>query len=309
MKSAENKTCITRLQFCSKTAFYINLAMKTSFVAFLNKHGIACASDCDMTLYALSKQEPVAIAVNPYSPIPWKSIINAYLCRGNIPLPTHFSDYVNDFAQYLPSVESKMKWAGLTAEETQVIFLGFGTNDLFPSAISADVLLNKASNILHCQIDEECHINHDTTSEHFAFDEFEDLLPALYGVNNSAMESLISLCNKQKDNFMEYKTRMETALKKVNCDVSLDDLPFDPVPSFSELTDKMIVEQQNQLNNVIDFFNMEDMVKAVETIIDANGQLEHLKNGDIGDPRSTKELAVITRTEGLVWIKHCLQGL
>ena len=43
--------------------------MKTSFVAFLNKRGIACASDTDMTLYALSRQEPGALAVNSYSPI------------------------------------------------------------------------------------------------------------------------------------------------------------------------------------------------------------------------------------------------
>ena len=48
--------------------------MKTSFVAFLNKRGIACASDTDMTLYALSRQEPVALAVNSYSPIPWDFI-------------------------------------------------------------------------------------------------------------------------------------------------------------------------------------------------------------------------------------------
>ena len=51
--------------------------MKTSFVAFLNKRGIACASDTDMTLYALSRQEPVALAVNSYSPIPCDSSINA----------------------------------------------------------------------------------------------------------------------------------------------------------------------------------------------------------------------------------------
>ena len=80
--------------------------MKTSFIAFLNKHGIACASDTDMTLYALSKQEPVAIAVNPYSPIPWDNIINAYLRKGCIPLHDDFRDYARDFAEFLKTVDS-----------------------------------------------------------------------------------------------------------------------------------------------------------------------------------------------------------
>ena len=60
--------------------------MNTSFVAYMNKRGIACASDTDMTMYALSKQEPVALAVNSYSPIPWDTIINDYLDADGIAL-------------------------------------------------------------------------------------------------------------------------------------------------------------------------------------------------------------------------------
>jgi hypothetical protein len=67
--------------------------------------------------------------------------------------------------------------------------------------------------------------------------------------------------------------------------------------------------QEKRLSTAIGSFNIEDMVKAVETFIDANGQLEHLQGGGIGEPKNTKELAVITRTEGVVWIKHCLFGL
>jgi hypothetical protein len=43
--------------------------------------------------------------------------------------------------------------------------------------------------------------------------------------------------------------------------------------------------------------------------VDSNDQLIHLKNGGKGVLKSTKELAVITRVEGVVWIKHSLYGL
>lgn len=53
-----------------------------SFIAIYNQSGIACASDTDNTIYRLSKEKPVAIAICPYSPIPWESIISQYLLKG-----------------------------------------------------------------------------------------------------------------------------------------------------------------------------------------------------------------------------------
>lgn len=282
--------------------------MTTSFVAFLNMRGIACASDTDMTLYALSKKEPVAIAVNPYSPIPWDNIINAYLRHGDIPLHNNFSDYVRDFAEFLTTIESKKKWAKLNYQEANVIFLGYGQDDLFPSAIDVIVFLDKTSNRLNCQIDEECHINHDKISDHINLGDIDNILPALYGISFSARDSLIDVSGKT-DDFKNFKARITKALRKANCKVSLDNLPSCAPPSFTKDLDDLQEEYQNQLNTGIDDFFIEDLVKAAETIIDANDQLEHLKGGGIDNPKKTKELAVITRTEGLVWIKHCLFGL
>ena len=36
-----------------------------SFIALMNKLGIACAASDDFTIYKLSSKEPLAIAVNP----------------------------------------------------------------------------------------------------------------------------------------------------------------------------------------------------------------------------------------------------
>jgi hypothetical protein len=94
--------------------------MKTSFVAFLNKHGIACASDTDMTLYALSRQEPIALAVNSYSPIPWDSIINAYVRQGEIAKHEIFGDYARDFSNYLSTVKINPDWKNLTEDDGKI---------------------------------------------------------------------------------------------------------------------------------------------------------------------------------------------
>ena len=51
-----------------------------------------------------------------------------------------------------------------------------------------------------------------------------------------------------------------------------------------------------------------DPMKAAEDFVDASVQIDHLKGGGKGELRQTKELAVITRTEGVVWIKHCIYG-
>lgn len=280
--------------------------MKTNFVAFLNKHGIACASDTDMTLYALSKKEPVALAVNSYSPIPWDSIINAYLRRGDIALHDDFSDYVRDFAEFLKTVKSQKKWAKLTDEEANIIFLGFGQDDLFPSGIDVYVRHNPASNALECELRCESHIDHGFSADYYRLGAFELMQPVLNGISEEAMKSMI---DKHTEDMNKYKTRVYAAMKKHDCKTSLDDVEFDEMGAFmNELAD-MSGCHQRQLSMAIESFNIEDMVKVAETFVDANDQLEHLKAGGFGLPNSTKELAVITRTEGLTWIKHCLYGL
>ena len=280
--------------------------MKTSFIAFFNKHGIACASDTDKTLYALSKKEPVVIAVTPYSPIPWDDIINAYLRQGDIPLHDDFADYAHDFIQYLTTIESKPQWAQLSDDEANVIFMGFGQDDLFPSAVDVYVRHDEDSRSLQCQYIEKRTIGHDLEAEHCLLGGFELMQPMLYGISETALNAM---ADRQAENLKKFKQRMTKAFKKAHCPTSIASIPFDTRGPYVGNISGLDQSHQTRLNSAIASFNIEDMVKATETFIDVNGQLEHLKSGCIGNPDSTKELAVITRTEGLVWIKHCLFGL
>jgi hypothetical protein len=187
--------------------------MKTSFVAFLNKRGIACASDTDMTLYALSRQEPVALAVNSYSPIPWDFIINSYLRKGEIQIHETFSDYARDFACYLSTVETKPSWKYLSSDEKNIIFLGYGSDDVFPSAVDIMVKYDEEAKKLICDFDIDRGIDHINTSDFFMLSHFENTQPVMYGILESARQKLIDKQNSLLDTFKE---RILMPLKVLN---------------------------------------------------------------------------------------------
>lgn len=282
--------------------------MNTSFVAFLNKEGIACASDTDVTLYTLSRQEPVALAVNSYSPIPWDAIINTYLKKGEIAKHEVFGDYARDFCNYLCSVEVDPAWKKMTEDDRNIIFLGFGTDDVFPSAVDIMVHIDEETDKLVCDFNIERGIDHDNETDFFTLSHFEKTQPIMYGISHAAHLKLI---DKQVELIEVFKNRILEAVKETKFEESVRNrlCEYDTEEEFKKHTFKQTYKQLDRINTAIDSFNIEDLVKVVEDFVDAKVQLDHLKAGGKGELPHTKELAVITRTEGLVYIKHCLFGL
>ena len=282
--------------------------MKTSFVAFLNKRGIACASDTDMTLYALSRQEPVALAVNSYSPIPWDSIINAYLRQGEISQHKVFGDYACDFAYYLSTVKINPTWKNLTEDDGKIIFLGFGSEDVFPSAVDIQVHLDDEATKLVCDFNIERGIDHDNETAFYTLTRFENTQPIIKGISDVARTKLIE---KQTALIDIYKQRILDAVKGTRYEENIQKKlsEYDAKTTIAEITFHQSDEQLDRIDMALDSFNIEDLVKVAEDFVDAKVQLDHLKSGGKGELPHTKELAVITRTEGVVYIKHCLYGL
>lgn len=280
--------------------------METSFVVFMNKHGMACASDTDMTLYALSKREPVALAVNPNSPLPWDSIINAYLRQGDIPLHESFSDYANDFAEFLAWFTPKKEWRKLSLHESNILFLGFGTEDFFPSAVDAYVQYDAKQRKMNVKMETELQISDDIGTGHFVLGDFDNMVPMLYGISDPVFKSMV---DNSLEVFRSYKERLAVVLKEAGIKVDSDMFKVDDKKMYFEELMGMRENHCMRLDAALDGFNVEDLVTTAETFVDAHDQLEHLKNGGKGTLQKTKELAVITRTEGLVWIKHSLYGL
>jgi len=283
--------------------------MNTSFAAFLNKRGIACASDTDMTLYALSKQEPVAVAVNPYSPIPWDEIINAYLRQGEIAKHEVFGDYARDFAEFLATEHTQPSWKKMSRAERNIIFLGYGSDDVFPTVIDVRVQLNDDGKMTFETMDERC-IDHDENSCFCSIGDFSNVEPIMSGVLTESREWLTA----------KFRSQLELIKKQMADEVTgtqfeeavlnaIDQYEPDPSEEFVNEMDNMCDSLWECVDMALDSFNIEDLVHVVENFVDAKVQIDHLKNGGKGELRQTKELAVITRTEGLVWIKHSLYGV
>lgn len=282
--------------------------MNTSFVAFLNKHGIACASDTDMTLYTLSRQEPVAVAVNQYSPIPWDTIINTYLKRGEIAKHDVFGDYARDFCNYLCAVEANPACKKMTDDDGNIVFLGFGADDLFPSAVDIMVRYDEETGKLVCDFDIERGIDHDNETDFFTLSHFENTQPVIYGISDIIRQKLI---DKQVELINVFKERIMDTVKGTKFEEGVRNklTEYDAAARFKEHTYQQSYNQLDRIGTALDSFNIEDLVKVVEDFVDAKVQLDHLKAGGKGELPHTKELAVITRTEGVVYIKHCLFGL
>lgn len=276
--------------------------MRTSFYSIANRSGIVCASNQDHTLYSLSKEEPLAVAVDPKAPIPWDGIIDGYKRLGEPEYHSEFSDYAKDFERYLSS-QSHLSGINL-GEGTKVIFFGYGTEDIFPRIYSADVKQNDEGVLEFCnECYEKISVNNKISLCHIG--EFESIETLLYGTTHSADMCILENHTKMYNAFVErvldkFKgTKYEAALKEHIA-------AFDKQAMMQECIDRATYKQYCHAVIGIDSFSIEDMVDAAETIVDANANLDHLRSGCKEPLTSTRELAVVTRIEGLTWIKHSL---
>ena len=252
--------------------------MKTSFVAFLNKRGIACASDTDMTLYSLSQQEPVGLAVNSYSPIPWDTIINSYLKQGEIVKHEIFGDYARDFSNYLSTININPAWKNLTEDDGNIIFLGFGTNDVFPSAVDIQVHLNDDATQLVCDFNIERSIDHNNVTEFFMLSHFENTQSVMYGIFDATRQKII---DKRNALFETFEERILNAVKDSEFEEAIHNeiTEYNSSYDFGEVTYNMTGNHLQRVRTAIDSFNIEDLVKVAEDFVDSKVQIDHLKNG------------------------------
>ena len=117
--------------------------MIPSFFALLSKAGIACAADTYKSINRLHEKLPVVIAVNPASPVPWENIIKRYQEQLE-PVPqAFFVNYANEFDLFLSTLKTEESWKGLSEEESNIIFLGYGEDDIFPSVYTVYVQIDE----------------------------------------------------------------------------------------------------------------------------------------------------------------------
>ena len=151
-----------------------------------------------------------------------------------------------------------------------------------------------------------CHrISHNCCSAYFTLTQFENLQPMLYGMSHERRNVIKKM---HASLFKTYQDRIMSAVNGTEYEEELREYikEEDPNGVFSEHIDKMCGKQIHDVFMAIDSFNIEDMVTVAENFVDSQNQLENLRTSGRQPLSQTKELAVITQSEGLVWIKHSL---
>jgi hypothetical protein len=278
--------------------------MQTSFLSIFNKSGIACASSEDHTLYQLSKEEPVVVAVDPNSPIPWESLIDGYKRLGEPKKHSELEGYAKDFEEYISAQIVDISIGKLSDDDVNIIFMGYGTDDIFPSVCDISVGMTEEHTLGYLYLDKK-RISSDTISLIASIGDFETVLTLIYGTTNDIKNCMVEKLYEMLDTYSErviekFKgTKYESAIKARIDEYNAN---MDIWQHFHSAAKKAY----NEASIGIDSFSIEDMVNTVETFVDANVNLNHLRSGGKEKLSATRELAVITRYEGLTWIKHGL---
>ena len=282
--------------------------MKPICIALTNMSGIACASDRDHTIYQLSKRVPFAIAVNPDSPIPWYSIIEQYQLSGEPEESEEFSDYATHFIAFLSSHFADKSWSNLPPDDTNVFFMGYGKEDLFPSVYDTVLKVNPENGQFETTEVEYIKISHQECVEINHLCNIDSVSPLLFGATDNVRETAIDKLIQQ---YETYKERVNEHFKdtKYADFVNKRLKEFDVNDAAADLVNSASDEICSDLNTGIDSFSIEDLVTATETLVDAEVRLKHLSSLGKEHPHHTKEIAVITRTEGVTWLKHSLFAL
>lgn len=277
--------------------------MYPHFLALFNKSGIACAADADQTVFRLTKNLPVAVAVNPASSIPWEKIINDYQLKSPVRERLSMTGYVADFEKFLASVPIKKGWENLPPEEMNIIFFGFGSQDIFPSVY--DVLAEVKDGVLGFGQCIDRTVNSDNPVLCHLLGDFEGVSTLIWGATNKVRSFFLK---KDQELFRIYAERVKAKFQGtkyedyVNMRLAEYDADSDIAAGIDMATDK----SYSSFMIGVDSFSVEDMVTAVESLVQANAELSLLKAGQKGTEADVKEIAVLTIPEGLTWIKHSL---
>lgn len=273
------------------------------FFSISNQSGIACVSSAVGTLYQISHEEPLAIAVCPSSPIPWKSIVTDFVNKGEPSKRLSLEEYAKDFEEFLQPYQAKVAWNKLDQEKLKIIFLGYGAESIYPSSCNVTLCVDTSTNKLRFSQYDTKQISVDYSA---AFDwngKFSRLEPILFGRNK---QTLNHMKKKLLNMFENYKLEIISKFENTPYDAYVKD-------SFCKYDVQKVLDPFNFADTSIrkdvrigmGTFSIEEMVDSCEKIVLANNRLNLLLSKKKSNMRCTsQEVAVLTRTEGFSWLKH-----
>lgn len=215
-------------------------------------------------------------------------------------LPTDMSeDWAKGFYEYLCSQ--------FYEDGTGIVFVGYGTDELFPSLIPIYV-----SGIVDGRIrytysrDEEEHIGWDNTSAICPFAQCDVMMTVMKGispafrkkVDEATSEAVSMTKEKMIEAMIAAGVDKDTIAKVQETDLKeISDKHEEQIQDFIQ------TEYINGLVDTVESFGVEDMADMAESLISITNLQRHITASEesVGGP---VDVAVITRDEGFIWLKH-----
>ena len=186
--------------------------------------------------------------------------------------------------------------------------MGYGKDDLFPCIYEVSIIVKTDKIIYEERISNLKKIAHGHTADISIIGNVNGVSTLIWGANN---DTRLTIPAYLSCHFETYKNRVIEKFKDsefadyVNKKLEL----FDDLEYAFDHTDFIKNDMELKVLSGIDSFSIEDLVTASETLVNAEVRLKHLFSGGKEDLHVSKEIAVITRTEGVTWIKHSLFAL
>lgn len=210
-----------------------------------------------------------------------------------------FDDWVEGFTNY---IRSRFYYNG-----TGIVFVGYGRNDIFPTLLPTYVS-GAFNNRLRYYLDTDGMnaIGENCTASITPFAQSDVMFTLMKGIAPNFYEKVTdlnvrSLSEERKKiaALLKDESVDENVIKKV-MDIDTTDIE----KKHSESMDEYMQEEYiDGIVNAVESFNVEDMANMAENLVSITSLQRHFSSSDetVGGPI---DVAVITRSEGFVWVRH-----
>lgn len=229
----------------------------------------------------------------------WRPVVREFLDSGRIAPKSRFSDYAlafYDFVKDLPMMQS--------GDEAEAVLQGYGDEELFPSV--ACIPLGKGTETLSPDSLATSFHPYATRSQYHVIGDEEDVQALIHGIaaENEPWyaQELARTARKLKKRLVAKAEESgdAKAVKYLKKNVRVSDAVGRLEARQTYLIDGYFL---TPFRIAVESFNMDDLIGMAERLVDLSGMMKHFLEGETGYAL-TKEIAIVTRAEGFVWIKQ-----
>lgn len=226
----------------------------------------------------------------------WIPVVSDFLKSSLLQPQDHFFFQCSAFQNFVCDLD--LMTSGI---EVEVILQGYGEQEMFPSEMR--IILGKGTDTWTADVFAPIH-PYKCGNIVRTVGDCEDVDTLVKGISSENEDSYAREFARQA---RKMKSRLVAKAEESGIPEAVRAAKAirvaDYVDSFMESFRSMMTDHfLNPFEMAVESFNMDDLIAMSERLIDLSGMLKHFRDGEAGYA-STREIAIVTRAEGFVWIK------